>query len=147
MRINEGRSVTRPVARDIIAGIVAGRTQNVTPCAPKKYRRFAETLRASSGVTSLDRLCVLYKNIFLSYCRLPAQSECLLVLHIAYQMLQHLEHGIQMTTCRVMIQMTMMMLPTFNCSHTELLLSASHLSCCLRQLLTDRKRALKRGER
>lgn len=123
MPITESRSVTQLVARNVIAGTVAGRTQNATPCAPAEYRRSDETLHASADVTCLGCLCILYQQNVMSYCRLPAQPECLLALHIAYQ---HLQHGIQMTTCRVMIQMTMMMLPTFNCSHTELLLTASH---------------------
>ena len=83
----------------------------------------------------------------LSYCRQPAQPEYVVALHIAQQMVQYLEYGTQTTTCRVMTQMTMMMLPTFSCSRAELLRSGSHPRCCFRHLLTGEQTEINRGER
>lgn len=80
----------------------------------------------------------------LSFCRQPAQAEYVLVPHT---MVQYLEHGIQMTTCRVTTQMTMITPPTFNCAHIELLLPSSLPKRYLKPLLIDMKRERNRSER
>lgn len=80
----------------------------------------------------------------LSFCRQPAQAEYVLVPHA---MVPYLEYGIQMTTCRVMTQMTMITPPTFNCADVELLLFKSLPNCYLKPVLIDVKRQRNRSER